>query len=207
MIAAKRVFVAVMGAWMGLAGVEHGVGELLQGNRAPAGVMIQSWPDSPFFRSLGGEPAMTILPNLFITGLLAIFFSLLFAAWAGFAAQRRRAGPILILFAAAMLLFGGGIFPPVLGLFIGLAATALRAQPDHTVLTGLGRMAGEQWAWIFTLNCLAWLALFPGIAVLDYFWGIDHPTLTLAIMLAAFALLFLSYWSSVQHDRLPRRVA
>jgi hypothetical protein len=54
-----------------LAGIEHGVGEIVQGNRAPAGTMIESWPDSAPFEIVGGEPAMTIVPNLLLTGILA----------------------------------------------------------------------------------------------------------------------------------------
>ena len=54
---------------------------MLQGNVAPEGIMILSWPDSEVFAILAGEPAMTIVPNLLITGILAILFSLLF--WCG----------------------------------------------------------------------------------------------------------------------------
>lgn len=192
---------------MGVAGIEHGVGEVLQGNRTPDGLMILSWPDSAFFRSLSGEPAMTVIPNLFVTGVLAIALSLMFATWAVFGAQRRRGGLVLILLAMAMLLFGGGIFPPVLGFFIGLAATKLQNRPNHHPLRGLEEVAGKNWAWLFALCCLTWLALFPGIAILDYFFGVDNVPLTLLTMLAAFALLFIAFWSSGLRDRLILRTA
>jgi hypothetical protein len=166
--------------------------------------MIQSWPDAAFFQSLSGEPAMTVLPDMRLTGILAILFSLLYTTWAIFWAARRDGGLALMLLAVAMLLFGGGIFPPVLGFIIGIAATGLRAEPNAGVPRGLRLAAGRGWAWIFALCCLAWLALFPGIAALDYFFGIDSVALTLTMMLAAFALLFLSLWSCAQHDRLVR---
>ena len=57
MESARYQFVAIMGAWMGAAGVEHGVGEILQGNFVPDGILIRSWPQSAFFASLNGEPA------------------------------------------------------------------------------------------------------------------------------------------------------
>jgi len=50
--------------------------------------------------------------------------------------------------------------------------------------------------------CIAWLALFPGVAALGYFFRIDDARVTLAIMLTAFTLLFLTFWSSIQHDRI-----
>jgi len=200
MINARRLFIAVMGAVMGAAGVEHGVGEFLQGGTVPDGIMIQSWPESPFFQSLSGEPALTILPDLRLTGGLAVFFSLLFAGWAIFAATRKHGGAVLMLLAVPMLLFGGGIFPPVLGACIG--AAAVQRAPEPRQITGLRRWLGKAWRWIFLVCCVAWLALFPGVAVLDYFFAVNDTKITLTAMTAAFGSLILAYWSSIQHDRL-----
>ncbi len=66
MKSATRAFASTFGAIMALAGIEHGIGEVLQGNTTPSGVMIQSWPNSAFFRSVAGEPAMTVIPNLLV---------------------------------------------------------------------------------------------------------------------------------------------
>jgi hypothetical protein len=59
-------------------GIEHGIGEVLEGYRSTDSVLILSWPNSAFFEIMAGEPAMTIVPNYFVTGLLAIFFSCAF---------------------------------------------------------------------------------------------------------------------------------
>lgn len=202
MKSARDLFVAVMGAWMGLAGVEHGVGEILQGNVAPEGIMIRSWPDSAFFASLSGEPAMTIVPNMLLTGVLAVVFSLLFAGWAILGAARKHGGVILMLLALPMLLCGGGVFPPVLGLLIGLAAAGRRPDGAKKPASNLHRLLGRGWPWVFSACCLAWLALFPGVAMLSYFFGIDQVGVILPIMAAAFSLLLLAHRSSVEHDRL-----
>ena len=45
---ATRATVSTLGVIMGLGGIEHGIGEILQGNIAPKGLAILSWPDSPF---------------------------------------------------------------------------------------------------------------------------------------------------------------
>lgn len=199
MQSAQHRFIAVMGAWMGAAGVEHGVGEILQGSVVPEGIMILSWPDSAFFQSLSGEPAMTIIPDMLVTGILAVLISLLFAAWSVFFSTRRHGGRVMMLLALLMLLFGGGIFPPLLGLLIGAAAGARAGAPAPG---GLRRALGRGWRWIFAACCLAWLALLPGVAVLDYFFGVDNEAVTLSIMAAAFSLLFLAWWGGIQHDRL-----
>ena len=69
---ATRVTVSTFGTLTGLAGIEHGIGEVLQGNSTPKAFVILSWPGSEAFRILAGEPAMTIVPNLLATGIVAI---------------------------------------------------------------------------------------------------------------------------------------
>lgn len=201
MRSAQHLYVAIMGTWMGAAGIEHGVGEFLQGNIAPDGVMIQSWPHSAFFQSLNGEPALTVLSNLRLTGLLAIGFSLLFSVWAIFFAQVKHGGWILMLLAIPMLFFGGGIFPPILGMLIGAASVFSSGLPQKPI-GGFARFIGLSWWWILVACCISWLALLPGITVLNYYFGFYSVPFTLVIMFTAFFLLFLAYWSSVQHDRL-----
>ena len=51
----------------GIMGIEHGIGEVLEGYRPTEGVFILSWPDSAFFEIMSGEPAMTIIPNYLLT--------------------------------------------------------------------------------------------------------------------------------------------
>jgi hypothetical protein len=102
-ISATRVTVSTFGALAGLAGVEHGVGEVLQGNIAPDGVMIQSWPEPELFGIVAEEPAMTIVSNLLGTGILAILVSLIFLAWTILFAQRKHGGQDLILLSIVML--------------------------------------------------------------------------------------------------------
>lgn len=149
MKSAKRLFIAVMGAWMGVAGIEHGIGEILQGNVAPEGVMILSWPGSAFFASLGGEPAMTVVPNMLFTGVLAVIFSLLFAGWAIFGTHRKHGGGVL------MLLFGSGIFPPVLAVLIGLATIQQPVHAAEKPASVLRRLLARGFPWIFAACCLA----------------------------------------------------
>ncbi len=84
---------------------------LAQGNVAPEGVMILSWPGSGLFGILAGEPAMTIVLNLLVTGILAILVSLVFLMWATVFVQRKHSSLVLILLSIVMLLVGGGFDP------------------------------------------------------------------------------------------------
>ena len=173
-INATRVTVSTFGTLAGLAGIEHGVGEIFQGNVATDGVMILSWPESEVFRILGGEPAMTIVPNLLVTGILAILFSLVFLVWATRFVQMKHGGLVLILLSVAMLLFGGGFGPPLLGIIVG--STAARINAPFTwwrahLSAGLRHFLGKLWPWSFLTALIAWLFLLPGSIILDYFFG------------------------------------
>ena len=124
---ATKVTVSMLGVLTGIAGSEHGIGEVLQGNVAPDWVAILSWPDSEPFSVLGGEPAMTVVPNLLLTGILAIVFSLTFLVWATMFVQRKNGGVVLILLSITQLLVGGGLAPITIGIIAGVAGTRINA--------------------------------------------------------------------------------
>src|SRR5512146_1648701 len=111
-----------LGVLAGIMGIEHGIGEVLEGNRPTNGVFILSWPDSAFFEIMAGEPAMTIIPNYLLTGLLAILLSCLFLAVLAKSSHNRRAIPLLFALLILMLLAGGGFGPPILGIIVFLIA-------------------------------------------------------------------------------------
>ena len=119
-----RIAASAIGVFAGLGGASHGPGEILQGNLAPSDVMIKAWPS---LTALGGEPAMTIVPNFIVTGVLAIIFGLLVATWAGIYVERKNGGILLILLSIVMLLVGGGIVPP----FFGIVAGIIGALVNH----------------------------------------------------------------------------
>ncbi|HXF60171.1 MAG TPA: hypothetical protein VNK95_01060 [Caldilineaceae bacterium] len=102
-----------MGVLAGLAGIEHGIGEILQGNIAPNGLVIESWPGSALFRVVAGEPAMTLIPNLLISGVVACLVSALILIWTTLFVQRKNGGLVLILLSLVLLLVGGGFGPPL----------------------------------------------------------------------------------------------
>jgi hypothetical protein len=201
---ATQVTVSTLAALMGLAGIEHGIGEMLQGSLAPGGLLFPSWPDSAFFRIVAGEPAMTIVPNLLVTGILAILVSLAFIVWASFFIQRRNGGLVLILLSVAMLLVGGGIFPPILGIIIGWLATRINAPstwPLPHLRPGLRRFLGKVWPWAFGICVLAWLLLFPGINILGYFFGVNDPNYVVFLILFALGSLLITILAGFGKDQ------
>ena len=129
-----RATASIIGVFAGLSGASHGLGEMLQGNIAPSGIMIEAWPG---LTALRGEPAMTIVPNFLVTGVLAIILGLIVATWAAKFVQRKNGGLVLILLSIIMLLVGGGIFPPGFGIVAGIIGTRIKRDNESTKHGGL----------------------------------------------------------------------
>ena len=70
---AIRIIAASFGIFAGFGGLEHGYFEILQGNVRPESIMIVSMgaPCVPEEIWNACEPAMTIIPNFLVTGILA----------------------------------------------------------------------------------------------------------------------------------------
>jgi hypothetical protein len=192
---ASKVSISVFGVIISMAGIEHGIGEILQGNRAPASVMIESWPTSPFFRMLAGEPAMTIIPNLLVTGILAIvatlFFLLLATSWI----NQRFAGWMMIPAAVAMLLSGAGMSPPILVIILSIA-TIIMNTPSRKMRTHqpawFQQLRAKLWPGTLIFSLISWLAVLPGLPLLDYYGDVNDPTLVVVVTLFAIGTLLLT---------------
>jgi hypothetical protein len=77
------------------------------------------------------EPAMSLLPNFLITGIITIILGLAIMIWSAAFIQRNHGGLILIGLSIVFLLFGGGFFPPLIGIIAGAAGTQI-----HKPVTG-----------------------------------------------------------------------
>jgi hypothetical protein len=163
---ATRIVVATFGVIMAFAGLEHGIGEMLQGPVAPASWFIQSWSEADAFEILAGEPAMTVVPNLLVTGILTVIVSLAVAVWAVGFAHRRHGGLVVIGLSLLLLLVGGGFAPPLLGIVLGIGATRIGA-PSRRPPGRLGRALARSWLPILGVGVVAYLGLVPGTVLLS----------------------------------------
>jgi hypothetical protein len=201
---ATRVVVSKLGTLAGLAGIEHGIGETLQGNVAPDGLMIVAWPGWELFRILAGEPAMTIIPSLLVTGILAILFSLLYLAWATVLVKRKNSGLVLILLSVIMLLAGAGYGSALLAFIIGLVATRINvagAGRRTRLPAGIRHASVKLWPRTYVACVVAWLLLMPGTIILAYVFGTDNVAPALPVfILAAFGTLLLAIFTGFAYD-------
>jgi hypothetical protein len=122
-----RIVASTVGVYGGLLGMEHGIGEMLQGNVAPGGILINAI--GPQAKSVwqGREPALTIIPSFFVTGVLAIIVSLIVILWAAAFVQRKHGGLVLILLSILQFLVSGGLAPIPMIIIAGAVATRIHA--------------------------------------------------------------------------------
>lgn len=198
---AVRVTATLLGLSAGIAAVEHGYFEWMQGSIDPGGLFIASigppcLPEATWNRC---EPALTIVPNLAITGILAMLLGLASVFWSLFFIQRKRGGLVLILLSIAMLLFGGGIFPPLIGTVAGLTGTRI----NHSLAWWQER-AGESYArflaGLYPWALAVYLALVLGQWVVGYFfndWLMANMGTNVLLILVS---LLLSTLSAFAHD-------
>lgn len=147
---------------------------------------------------------MTIVPNLLVTGILAILFSLIFLVWATMFVQRKHGGVVMILLSIVMLLAGAGFGPPVLGVMLGVVGTRVvapvtgwRARP----LSASRRFLGKLWPWSYVASLIVWLFLFPGSILLSTFISADNVNRIIpAIVFAAFGFLLLTIFAGLAYD-------
>lgn len=176
-----RVTVAFLGLYAGLLAVQHGIFTMSQAARAPDGFLINAIgpPCQPETVWHACFPAMTLIPNLLITGIAAVLVGSAMAVWAAAFVGRKRGGFVLAALSLLALLVGGGFVP----VFIGMVAAAAGSRLGVPVRRGgTGwRILAALWPWPLALMAL-WL---PVSWLLGHFSG--------ATMLAAGSLLFLVF--------------
>ncbi len=111
---------SILGIFAGVSGASHGPGEILQGNIAPSGIIIQAWPELTL---IAGEPAMTLIPSFNVSGIVTVLIGIAVTIWVATHIQSKNGGLVLILLSIMMLLIGGGLIPPALGVMAGIIGT------------------------------------------------------------------------------------
>lgn len=159
-----------LGILAGIAGLEHGYFEILQGNTRPANPMFfPSWGPQqcdPAKIWHACEPAMSLLPNFILMGLITVLLALVVIVWSAFLIRRKHGGLVLIFLSILLLLSGGGFFPPMIGIAGGVAGTqinrAATGKPGR-----ITRFASRLWPWPLVIF-IVWTA---GQFVVGYFFN------------------------------------
>ena len=200
---AIHIVASTFGTIVGLAGLEHGIGEILQGRVAPPGLMFPSWPHSEMLAVMAGEPAMSVVPDLLPSGFLTVLLSLTTLVWSLAFLGRKHGGIVLMALSFLLLLFGGGIAPPVMGLMLGAAATRIRKPLKRWSVRAPGKPApllARLWPYLLAASVVGYLALLPGIPLASQFLEIDNPAIVGWLALFSFATLMLAVAGALVSD-------
>ncbi len=122
---ATRIIASTLGILVGLAGIEHGFFEVLQGNVSPSSIWIDAIGPSQRFWEYATETAITIVPNFFVTGLLAMIVGILVTIWAAAFVQRKYGARILFFLSILLWFVGGGFAPIFFTIFAAITATRI----------------------------------------------------------------------------------
>ncbi len=186
------------GITAGLATLEHGYFEILQGNVRPPGLMFPSWGEAvcdPVRMWHACEPAMSILPSFLLSGILTIFLSLGLIVWTVWFIQRRHAGWVQMTLAVLLLLFGGGFFPPIIAFVGGLAGIRIN-RPLNGKPGGLIRFTARLWPWSLVIFLVWTVGQFP----FGYFFNDLLKSIMVFGVLVILGSLVLSVYSAYAHD-------
>lgn len=198
---ATRLVAAALGVLAGIGGPEHGIFEMLQGHVKPKGLMIASMgpPCDPEKVWNLCEPAMTVVPSFLVTGILATLVGIMTMVWAAGFVHRRHGGLVLILLSIVLLLVGGGIFPPAIGVIGGVVGTRvyapLREQPKGC-LAWLSRFVAGLWPWPLVVF-FVWVF---GQFIIGYFFNDWLMQSGFLVPLLILGLMGLAIVSGFAHD-------
>jgi hypothetical protein len=120
---------SILGIFAGVTGASHGPGEILQGNLAPTGIIIEAWPALTL---LAGEPAMTLIPSFSVSGIVTVILGLAVTIWAATRIQSENGALVLTLLSTMMLFVGGGLLPPMFGVVAGIICARIRQKDLKT---------------------------------------------------------------------------
>jgi hypothetical protein len=206
-IRASRLNAAVFGGLAGFGGLVHGIGEMLQGSVRPAGAVFDSWAQGPIATHMDGEPAMSLIPNLFVTGFLTILLSLAVIVWAGVFIHRKHGGRVLILLAVGMLLVGGGFGPPMIGILAGWAGTGIDtlSYAWQRRLSGrAGQVLARLWPWAFAVSVLAATLLTIGSLFLITLFDVNNAEFFSNLFLFVLLALLVTVPAGFAYDQKRR---
>ncbi len=202
-IGALRAVASIFGVLAGLGGLLHAIGEILQGNVVPDGIVINSWTVGPIATNMGGDPGMTIVPNFLVTGILCLIASLAVIVWAVAFVQRKNGGWMLLFLTIVMLLVGGGFGPPMLGILASVAGIGIKepsARRRARLSADVRRFLAKLWPWVFGAYVINGAFLVIGHIILVFFFEMSNDQIFVNSLFLAVLAFPLTMVAGIAHE-------
>jgi hypothetical protein len=203
---ATRIIAATIGVILGIANINHGFFEALQGNKQTSGLIIQAIGESNRMWIHGTEEAFTLFPNFLLTGILAMSIGICNIIWSIGFIHKKYGRIIFLLLCILSFLVGGGIGQILFFLTAWAFATRMNKPLNGwKAIFPEGIRVILSKIWIFTLTTFALLFLFAlEIAIFGIVPGMTDPETILhtcwIILIVSLFLMILTFVSGFAHD-------
>lgn len=210
---ATRIIAATIGVFFGLfSGVNHGIFEVLQGNKPTDGLLIHAIGEAQRFWPLGTEDAFTLVPNFMVSGIASIIVGLVIVIWSIWFLPTKHGATVFLGLFILSFLVGGGIGQ--VAFFVPAWAFATRIDKPLTWWRKV--LPRSTWPflsrlWIVTM-VLATVVMLIGLemAIFGYFPGLTEPvsiqdTAMLIVLTAAIIYVF-SFIAGFGHELRKREL-
>jgi len=158
-VSATRIVASTFGILVGLAGIEHGFFEILQGDAKPASLMIEAIGPAQRFWEYGTEPALTVIPSFLATGIFAMIVGLVVVVWAAGFVHGKYGAAVLLLLSILSFLVGGGFAPIFLAIVAAVTATRIN-KPLAWWRTHIPAGVQTFLAWLWPWSIIAFVLVF-----------------------------------------------
>ncbi|MBN1122668.1 MAG: hypothetical protein JXJ17_16440 [Anaerolineae bacterium] len=149
---AIRTVSTVLGLYAGLLGMAHGVFEVRQGSLPTGSILIAAIGAPCQMESAWHAcfPAMTLVPNFLLAGILTLIIGVAILVWVAAFLQHERGWLVLILLSIGFMLIGAGFTPPTLGVLAGAVGSQINrplAERKGLLSDKFGLFLSELWPW------------------------------------------------------------
>jgi len=187
-----RLSATVIATLLGMAGFfNHGLFEILQGNKPTNGFYIEAIGESHRFWLYGTEGAFTLIPNYLVTGIFAMLVSCAIIIWAIKFIHKKHGATIFLLLMILLTLVGGGLGHIVLFLPTWAYATKINKPLnwwEAKLSEKVRKVMAKMWMPMLILTSISWLIVME-LGIFGFFPRQSNPNILLNI---TFGFVFLT---------------
>jgi len=174
------VVASMLGAMVGVSGLDHGFFEILQGNTPTNSLIVQAIGPEQRMWIHGTEEAFTVVPNFLATGILSVAVGLAVIVWSLWHMGRPSGPVVFVALSGLLFLVGGGIGMVVFVLLGWAVARRIGSPPSWLALrpAKLVSVLARSWR---ALVGIAWVlyALALELAIAGWLPEVHDPDLIL----------------------------
>lgn len=171
--------------------LNHGVFEILQGNKPTNGFFIEAIGEAHRFWVHGTEAAFTIFHNYLLTGICVVLVGLTVIVWSLKYIHLKHGATVFLFLLILLTLVGGGIGYILLFLPTWAFSTRINKSLDwwkKNIPASWRKNLAALWPYGLVATCISWLTLME-LGIFGFFPGQNNPD---AILNIVFIFLFAS---------------